>query len=143
MLVALGAGPGTRIAVIDRFVHGDGTLYLASESTSIGSDGTVDAGLLRTETSANGARLLCADTSPIGVARRTRTDIPIPQSYEAVLDAALLADGDGLMLHSDTDWIILTRTEVRSALTRRQRLATKAAAGSAGTPDRSPLTGAF
>jgi hypothetical protein len=133
MLVALAAGPGTRIAVIDRFVHRNGTLYLSAESASIGSDGTVEAGLLRTETSASGARLLCVHTSPIGVAERMRTDVPIAQSYEAVLDAALLADGDGLILHSDADWIILTRTELRSALTRRRRLATKAA-GSAAAP---------
>lgn len=133
MLVALGAGPGTRIAVIDRFVHREGTLYLSADSASIGPDGTVEAGRLRTETSATGARLLCVHTSPIGVAERVRTDIPIAQSYEAVLDAALLAEGEGLILHSDSDWIILTRTEVRAALMRRRRLATRAA-GSKSAP---------
>ncbi len=132
MLAALALGPGTRLAVIDSFVHRDGILYLAAEPGSIGPDGTVDAARLGTVISTAGARVLAVHTSSAEVAARPTTDVPVPHSYEAVLDAALLAECDGLILHSGSSWIVLARTEVKSALTRRRRLATRAATKESG-----------
>jgi hypothetical protein len=133
MHAALSLGPATRLAVIDAFVHRDGTLYLAADPSSIRQEGTVDAAHLRTETSAAGARVLTVHTSPVEVAARRATDVPVPQSYEDVLNAALLAQGDGLLLTSGASWIILAKSEVQSALTRRRRLASKAARDSSAT----------
>jgi len=127
MHAALSLGPATRLAVIDAFVHRDGTLYLAADPSVIHPQGTVEAAHLRTVTSASGARVLAVHASPVDVARREATDVPVPQSYEDVLNAALLAQGDGLILSSGGSWIILATTEVQSALTRRRRLAAKAA----------------
>ena len=67
MLAALALGPGTRLAVIDAFVHRDGILYLAADSTAIGHDGIVEPAELRTTTSAAGVRVLAVHTSPLGV----------------------------------------------------------------------------
>ena len=127
MLAALTLGPGSRIAVIDGFVHGDGILYLAAAPEWIDPDGWVDESRLRTATSPTGARVLTVHTSPSGTAVGVAADIPVARPYEAVLNATLVAECDGLILHSGASKIILTRTEVRVALIRRQRLATKAA----------------
>jgi len=126
MTAALALGPGTRIAVIDNFVHRDGVLFLGADPTSIGHDGTVDAAQLRTATSAAGSRVLAVHTSPSCVAVRESRDVPLARSYEAVLDAAVLAECDGLILNSGSSSIVLARTEVRTALARRRRLATRA-----------------
>ena len=128
MLTALEAGHGTRITVIDRFVHHDGVLYLAADTASVDADGGVDAARLRTAQTAAGARTLSVHTSPVGAAKHAANDIPVPRSYEAVLAAAVLGECDGLILTSGSAWITLTRTEIQAALTRRRRLAAKAAA---------------
>ncbi len=127
MLAALGLGPGTRLAVIDGFVHRDGILYLAADPAAVGHDGAVDAVHLRRTKSPNGARVLAVHTSPRAVTRHCGDDVPVPQQYETVLNATLIADCDGLMLRSGSAEIILTRTEIRAALSRRQRLAQRAA----------------
>ncbi len=125
MLSALALGPGTRLAVIDAFVHRDGILYLAADPSSIGEDGIADSAQLGTTISASGMRVLTAHTSPVGVGTGGAAEVPVPHAYEAVLSSALLAECEGLMLNSGSSWIILARTEVRSALTRRRRLATR------------------
>ena len=127
MLAALALGPGTRLAVIDSFVHRDGTLYLAAAPAAVEQDGSVDAAHLRTMKSPNGAHVLAVHTSPRAVTRLCGDDVPVPQQYETVLNATLIADCDGLMLRSGSAEIVLTRTEIRAALSRRQRLAQRAA----------------
>lgn len=127
MLAALALGPGTRLAVIDGFVHRDGVLFLAADPAALGHDGAVDAAHLRTTKSANGAHVLAVHTSPRAVNRHCDKDVPVPQGYETVLNATLAVDCDGLMLRSGSSEIILTRTEIRAALSRRQRLAQRAA----------------
>jgi hypothetical protein len=131
MSAALALGPATRLAVIDGFVHRDGILYLAADTGSIGEDGAVDAERLRTSTSASRSRLLSVRTSPERVALHLATDVPLPRSYEQVMTLSLLAETDGIILHSASAWIILTRAEIQSALIRRRRLAAKASASAA------------
>ena len=143
MRAALELGPGTRLAVIDAFVHRDGTLYLAAPANTIEPEGTVDAAQLRSATSPTGTRVLAVHTSPTQVALRGATDVPVPQSYEAVLRAALLAECDGILLNSGVSWIVLTGSEVKSALTRRRRIAARAGANSgAGSAATSSATSA-
>lgn len=134
MRAALALGPGTRLAVIDSFVHRDGVLYLAAAPAAVGHDGAVDAAHLRRAKSASGAHVLAVHTSPRAVERLCGDDVPVPQQYETVLNATLTAECDGLMLRSGSAEIILTRTEIRAALSRRQRLAQRSAdEGSAST----------
>jgi hypothetical protein len=130
MSAALALGPGTRLAVIDGLVHHDGILYLAADAGAIGEDGAVDAERLRTSTSASASRshLLSVRVSPDGPALHLATDVPVPRSYEQVMTLSLLADTDGIILHSGSVWITMTRAEIQSALTRRRRLAAKASA---------------
>lgn len=133
MLAALALGAGTRLAVIDSFVHHDGQLYLAADPDSVAHDGTVDVGRLRTSTCPAGHRMLAVHTSPAEVAARQAGDVPVPHSYEDVLSVALVAGCDGLLLTSGSSWITLGTTEVKAALTRRRRMASRAAAAKAST----------
>lgn len=130
MAAALERGAGARLAVIDGFVHGDGTLYLGTDADphdTSGEAAAIDPNRLRSTLTASGARVLCVHTSAARVAIHCATDAIVEQSYEGVLSAASLADCDGIQLESGSSSIVLARTEVSAALSRRRRLAARTA----------------